>query len=107
MWKALGLALIPVLAYPVEVEDLLGPVCDAWNNPVVLVAMWEAVDQHNLHPAALPILRELVQTESACLLGTATALAIFGALQPREAYLPFLQAVLTEIFNLPGREKVE
>ena len=63
-------------------------------------AMWDAVESRILDPSDLSQLQQLVETDSACMLGTATALAIFGALQPKDEYLMFIQDVLRDILDV-------
>lgn len=94
MWK--GVAVLITFCCASDVDHLGS--CDAWKD--VQGAMWEAVESRTLNPSDLPALQQLVEMESGCMLGTATALAIFGALQPSDEYLMFFQDVLQDIFDI-------
>jgi len=94
MWK--GVAVLITFCCASDVDHLGS--CDAWKD--VQGAMWEAVESRTLTPSDLPALQQLVEMESGCMLGTATALAIFGALQPSDEYLMFFQDVLQDIFDI-------
>lgn len=99
MWKGWkGVAVLITFCCASDVDHL--GTCDAWK--AVQGAMWEAVESRTLNPSDLPALQELVEMESGCMLGTATAFAIFGALQPQpsDEYLMFFQDVLEEIFDI-------
>ncbi len=71
----------------------------AWRS--VQDLMWDVVETRIVVSSELSVLQELVETESAqCPLGIATALAIFGAFQPIDDYLDFLEEILQDILTI-------
>lgn len=101
LWRMLKYLVLWITAGGTDLDQTKAISCrsKAWRS--VQDLMWDVVETRIVVSSELSVLQELVETESAeCPLGIATALAIFGAFQPIDDYLNFLEEILQDILTI-------
>lgn len=101
LWRMLKYLVLWITAGGTDLDQTKAISCRsrAWRS--VQDLMWDVVETRIVVSSELSVLQELVETESAeCPLGIATALAIFGAFQPIDDYLNFLEEILQDILTI-------